>query len=65
MNACNQDVLHLWRGNIDLKYVEDEYSTIMYVCSYMMKSEKTMMETMKRVAKECQKDDIWTQMNKI
>ena len=32
---CNQDVLHLQRGNIDLQYVEDEYSTIMYVCSYM------------------------------
>ena len=64
-NACNQDILHLWRGNIDLQYVEDEYSTIMYVCSYMMKSEKAMGEALKRVAKECQNDDIWTQMNKI
>ena len=42
INACNQDVLHLCRGNIDLQYVEDEYSTIMYVCIYMMKSEKAM-----------------------
>ena len=65
INACNQDVLHLWRGNIDLQYVEDEYSTIMYVCSYMMKSEKAMGEALKRVAKECQNDDIWTQMNNI
>ena len=40
-NPCHQVVLHLWRGNIDLQYVEDEYSTIMYVCSYMMKSEKS------------------------
>ena len=65
INPCNQDILHLWRGNIDLQYVEDEYSTIMYVCSYMMKSEKAMGEALKRVAKECQNDDIWTQMNKI
>ena len=34
----------------------------MYVCSCMMKSEKAMG---KRVAKECQNDDIQTQMNKI
>ena len=65
INACNQDVLHLWRGSIDLQYVEDEYSTIVYVCSYMMKSEKAMGEALKRVAKECQNDDIQTQMNKI
>ena len=43
---------------IDLQYVEDEYSTIMYVCSYMTKSEKAMGEALKRVAKECQNDDI-------
>ena len=45
--------------------MEDEYSTIMYVCSYMMKSEKAMGITLKRVAKECHNDDIQTQMNKI
>ena len=56
INPCNQDILHLWRGNIDLPYVE--YTTIMYVCSYMMKSEKPMGEALKRVAKECQNDDI-------
>ena len=61
INAWNWDVLHLWGGNIDLQYVEDEYSTIMYVCSYMIKSE----EAMKRVAKEIQNDDMQTQMNKI
>ena len=31
----------------------------------MMKSEKAMGEALKRVAKECQNDDIRTQMNKI
>ena len=50
INPCNQDIFHLWRGNIDLQYVEDEYSTIMYVCSYMMKSEKAMGQALKRVA---------------
>ena len=31
----------------------------------MMKGEQGMGETLKRVAKECQNDSIWTQMNKI
>ena len=31
----------------------------------MMKSEKAMGEALKRVAKECQNDDIQTQINKI
>ena len=31
----------------------------------MMKSEKAMREALKRVSKECQNDDIQTQMNKI
>ena len=37
----------------------------MYVCSYMTKGKKAMGETLKCVAKECQNDDIRTQMNKI
>ena len=31
----------------------------------MTKGEKGMGETLKRIAKECQNDAIWTQMNKI
>ena len=31
----------------------------------MTKGEKGMGETLKRIAKECQNDAIWTQMNKL
>ena len=65
INACNQDILSLWRGNVKLQYVINEIATVKYVCSYMTKGEKGMGETLKRVAKECQNDAIWTQMNKI
>ena len=65
INACNQDILSLWRGNVDLQYVINEIATVKYVCSYMTKGEKGMGETLKRVAKECQNDTIRTQMNKI
>ena len=65
INACNHDILSLWRGNVDLQYVINEIATVKYVCSYMTKGEKGMGETLKRVAKECQNDAIRTQMNKI
>ena len=65
INACNHDILSLWGGNVDLQYVINEIATVKYVCSYMTKGEKGMGETLKRVAKECQNDSIWTQMNKI
>ena len=65
INACNHDILSLWRGNVDLQYVINEIATVKYVHSYMTKAEKGMGETLKRVAKECQNDAIRTQMNKI
>ena len=66
INAYNRDILAPWQGNIDLQYVIDEYSTVLYVCSYIIKGEKALGETLKkRVANECRNDDLWTQMKKI
>ena len=65
VNSCNFDILNLWSANVDLQYVVNEVATVMYVCSYMTKGEKAMGETLKRVAKECMRDDMRTQMNKI
>ena len=65
INACKYDILSLWGGNVDLQYIINEITTVKYICSYMTKGEKGMGETLKRVAKECQNDAIWTQMNKI
>ena len=65
-NSCSIDVLQLWRGNIDLQFVLDEYSTVMYVCSYMLKGEdKEMGEVLKYVAKESQNEDVRAQLKKI
>ena len=65
INGINLDILHLWRGNIDFQYVLDEYSTVMYVIGYMIKSEKGLGDVLKRVAKECKNDDISEQRKKI
>ena len=58
-------MLCLWGGNVDLQYVINEIAIVKYVCSYITKSEKVICETLKSVAKECQNDALWTQMNKI
>ena len=47
LNACNIDILALWRGNMDLQLVIDEMAAIIYICSYMTKGEKAMGETLK------------------
>ena len=52
INACNHDILSLWRENVHLQYVINEITTVKYVCSYMTKGEKGMGDTPKRVAKE-------------
>ena len=64
-NGFNHDILHLWGANIDLQFVLDEYSTVIYICSCMMKSEKAMGEVLKNVARECQSEPIEQQLKKI
>ena len=34
-NRCNHYILHLWGANTDFQFVLDEYSTVMYICSYI------------------------------
>ena len=65
INACNHDIVSLWRGNVNLQHVINEITTVKYVCSYMTRGEKGMGETLKRVGKKCQNDMIQTEMNKI
>ena len=51
INACNNDILSLWRGNVDLPYVINEIATVKYACSYMTKGEKGMGETLIKSSK--------------
>ena len=65
VNPFNPDILRNWGANMDLQYVVDEYSTVMYVCSYMMKSEKEMGEVLKSVSRECASEPVKGQLRKI
>ena len=42
VNQYNPDLLRSWNGNLDLQYVFDPYSCIVYIVSYITKSEREM-----------------------
>ena len=51
--------------NIDIQYIADPYSCIMYVLSYVMKCENGMSEILKRVAKEFKDETVQKQMKQV
>ncbi|XP_066268348.1 uncharacterized protein [Branchiostoma lanceolatum] len=64
-NSHNKDLLHSWQANLDLQYITDPYACIMYVTSYMMKSEKAMSELLRKTAMEITNEDVKTQLRKL
>ena len=65
INSYNPDLLRIWKANMDIQYILDAYACVMYVTSYMMKSERAMGELLKQVVKESRGDDIRTQLRKL
>ena len=66
MNANNALALALaWQANMDIQYVLNAYACVMYVASYIMKTEKAMGELLKRVAAEARTDELKVQMRKV
>ena len=65
INNYNPAVLRAWRANMDIQFILHAYACVMYVTSYMMKSERAMGELLKQVVKETRGDDIRTQLRKL
>ena len=42
VNNYNASVMLAWQANMDIQYVLDAYACVMYVASYIMKTEKSM-----------------------
>ena len=47
-----------WQANIDIQFVLNAYACIMYVASYMMKTDRSIGELVKRVAAEAKTDEL-------
>ena len=49
INTYNPDVIRVRRANMDIQFILDPYACVMYIASYMLKSEKSMGELLKQV----------------
>ena len=50
---------------MDIQFVLNAYACVMYVASYIMKTERAMGELLKRVAAEARTDELKTQLRKV
>ena len=65
INNYNPSVMLAWQANMDSQYVLNAYACVMYVASYIMKTERSMGELLKRVAAECRTDELKSQLRKV
>ena len=65
VNNYNPCVLKAWQANMDVQYVMNPYACVMYVVSYMTKSEKSMGELLKHVATEERTAQLSQQLRKV
>ena len=65
INNYNPPVLLAWQANMDLLYVLNSYACVMYIASYIMKTDRTMAEMLKRVASEARTEELKTQLRKV
>ena len=65
INNYNLPVLtHSMQANMDLQYVLNAYACVMYVVSYIMKTDHAMGELLKRVTYETRTEELKVQMKK-
>lgn len=57
VNAYNPDLMKAWNANMDIQYVVDDYSCIMYMMSYVSKPEHEMTE-FNNVIKNVKKSNV-------
>ena len=65
INSYNPEILRAWRANMDIQYILDAYACVMYITSYMMKSERQMSQLLKDVCNQSKEDDVRKQLRKV
>ena len=53
INTYNPDVLRVWRANMDIQFILDPYACVMYIASYMLKSERSMGKRQSTESSSC------------
>ncbi|KAI4871520.1 hypothetical protein NFI96_008876 [Prochilodus magdalenae] len=57
INGYNPHLLRSWNANMDIQFILNPYSCIMYMLSYITKAEHEMSEYLKQVVKEAGNDN--------
>ena len=65
INNYNSPVMLAWKANMDIQYILNAYVCVMYVASYIMKTERAMGELLKQVAAETRTEELKVQMHKV
>ncbi|CAH1233099.1 PIF1 [Branchiostoma lanceolatum] len=65
INQYNPKILKLWRANMDIQFILDPYSCIMYITSYMLKSERAMSDLLQKVLEESRGEDLKSKLRKV
>ena len=67
INNYNPHLIRAWNGNMDIQYVMDPYSCVMYIVSYISKSEREMGDLLKNAQREASKgnDEAIAQLRKL
>ena len=58
INNYNASVMLAWQANMDIQFILNPYACVMYVASYMMKTEKAMSELLKQTLHEARTEDL-------
>ena len=58
INGYNEVLLRAWNANMDIQYILNPYCCIMYIVSYITKSEKEMSAFLKAIASDCPEMDL-------
>ncbi|XP_071150816.1 uncharacterized protein [Mytilus edulis] len=52
VNQYNPDLLRCWNANMDIQFITDAYSCVMYIISYISKAEREMGIVLENASKE-------------
>ena len=67
VNNYNPHLIRAWNGNMDIQYVMDPYSCVMYIVSYISKSEREMGDLLRNAQREASEgnDEAISQLRKL
>ena len=58
INNYMKKLINVWKANHDIQYVLDPYSCVVYICDYLMKSNKGISKLLEAVAKEAKEGNM-------